>query len=459
MIRGITIPTPELGDRSYLLHDGEVAVVIDPQRDIGRFLAAAADAHVRITCVAETHIHNDYLSGGVALAALLDVPYLVSGAEDVSFRRLAVSDGDEVSIGRHFRLKVIATPGHTLHHVAYVALDDGQPVMVCSGGSLLFGTTGRTDLSGDELAVPLARAQFRSVHRLGDLGPDVALLPTHGFGSFCAPLGGPPPPARSTLGEQRAANLAFRCPDQESFADALLDGLAPFPRYFGRMADLNRVGVTPADVTPPPALDGHQLSRFLAGGGWAVDLRPRAAFAASHIAGTVNIEHGPSFTTSAGSVLPWRRPLVLLAATAQTVLVAQHDLSRIGMDRLTGQAVGPVEGLVGLGEDDSGRHGPRLACYPVVQRTELLAARRHPSTVVLDVRRTDEWERGHLDGAVHVPLMDLEAALDYLPAGRIWVHCAAGYRASIAASLLARVGRQVVLVDGEVAPAERAAAA
>jgi glyoxylase-like metal-dependent hydrolase (beta-lactamase superfamily II)/rhodanese-related sulfurtransferase len=459
MIRCITIPTPELGDRSYLLHDGEVAVVIDPQRDIGRFLAAAADARVRITCVAETHIHNDYLSGGPALAELLDVPYLVSGAEQVSFRRLAVSEGDEVSIGRRFGLKAIATPGHTPHHVAFVALDDGKPVMVCSGGSLLFGTTGRTDLSGEESAGPLARAQFRSARRLGELGRDLALLPTHGFGSFCAPLGRDAPPERSTLGEQRATNLAFRCPDQDSFAHALLEGLAPYPRYFRRMADLNRVGVTVADVTPPPLLDGHELSRFLAAGGWAIDLRPRAAFAASHLTGTVNIEYGPLFTTYAGSVLPWQSPLVLLAATAQTVLFAQHDLSRIGMERLTGQVVGPVEQLVGSEKDDAGRHGPPLAHYPMAQPTELLAPRRHPSTVVLDVRRTDEWARGHIDGAVHVPLADLETAIDYLPAGRIWVHCAAGYRAGIAASLLARAGRQVVLVDGEVAPAERAVAA
>lgn len=113
MIRCITLPTPELGDRSYLLHDGEVAVVIDPQRDIERVLGAAAAARIRITCVAETHIHNDYLSGGRALADLLDVPYLVSAGEEVAFRRLAVNDGDEVTIGRRFRLKVVATPGHT----------------------------------------------------------------------------------------------------------------------------------------------------------------------------------------------------------------------------------------------------------------------------------------------------------------------------------------------------------
>jgi glyoxylase-like metal-dependent hydrolase (beta-lactamase superfamily II)/rhodanese-related sulfurtransferase len=455
MIRSIVLPTPELGDRSYLLHDGEVGVVVDPQRDIGRFLAAAADAGVRIACVAETHIHNDYLSGGPALAELLDVPYLVSGAEEVSFRRVGVKEGDEVTIGRRFGLKVIATPGHTPHHVAYVALDDGRPVMVCSGGSLLFGTTGRTDLSGEDQTGALARAQFRSAHRVGELGVDLVLLPTHGFGSFCAPLGESAPPQASTLGEQRATNLAFRCPDQEAFAQALVKGLAPYPRYFRHMAPLNRSGVPPADLALPPLLDGARLSRFLAAGGWAVDVRPRAAFAAAHIAGTVNIEYGQQFTTYAGSVLPWRAPLVLMADTEKTISFAQGDLSRIGMDRLVGHGIGRVEQVVG-----SGRHqGLRLASYPVAEGTELLQARRHPATVVLDVRRHDEWEHGHIDGAVHIPLPDLLPSLDSLPVGTVWVHCAAGYRAGIAASLLAKDGREVVLVDGGVTPMMRSAAA
>jgi hydroxyacylglutathione hydrolase len=468
MIRCVTLATPELGDRSYLLHDGQVAVAVDPQRDIGRILSAAANARVRITCVAETHIHNDYLSGGRALADLLDVPYLVAADEDVSFPRLGVTDGDEVVIGGRFRLKVVATPGHTLHHVSYLALDDGTPSVVCSGGSLLFGTTGRTDLGGEALAAPLARAQFRSARRLGELADDVWLLPTHGFGSFCAPLGGDERKVWSSIGEQRASNLAFRWRDEETFARALLEALVPYPRYYARMAELNRAGVPLADTRPPPLLDGPELGRFLADGGWAVDLRPRIAFAAAHVSGTVNIEYGQSFTSYAGAVLPWPGPLVLLAASPDIVAATQRDLSRIGMDQVVGQVLEPVERLVGAsacavagvpgGAWAGGLNGSRLARYPVAEPAELCAARCRPGTVILDVRRLDEWQCGHFEDAVHVPLADLSSCSDDLPAGTIWVHCAAGYRAGIAASLLARAGRRVVLVDGAVVPKLRATA-
>ncbi len=469
MIRCVTLPTPELGDRSYLLHDGEVGVVVDPQRDIGRVLSAAVEARIRIACVAETHIHNDYLSGGLALAESLDVPYVVAAAEDVAFPRRGVVDGDEVVIGRRFRLQVVATPGHTPHHVAYVALDDGHPAMVCSGGSLLFGTTGRTDLSGEELAVPFAHAQFSSARRLGELPDDVRLLPTHGFGSFCAPLGRDLERESSTIGEERTTNLAFRSPDQETFSAALLRALVPYPRYYSQMGPLNRTGVGLAEMTPPPELEGPGLMDFLAEGGWAVDLRPRASFAAAHLQGTVNIEHGRSFATWAGSLLPWPGPLVLLGAIPDTVTAAQQDLSRIGMDQVVGQMIGPVErvagtsGLVMAGTPGAAvtanRAGPRVHRYSVVHRADLFAVRRRRGAVILDVRRLDEWEQGHLDGAIHLPLADVPAGCDDLPIGTIWVHCAAGYRAGIAASLLARTGRDVVLVDGEVIASPRAGAA
>jgi hydroxyacylglutathione hydrolase len=451
VIRCITLVTPELGDRSYLLHDGEVAVAVDVQRDIERMQSAAAEAGVRISCVAETHIHNDYLSGGHALAELLNVPYLVAAGEDVSFRRLSVANGDEVRIGRRFRLKVVATPGHTVHHVSYVALDDGKPVMVCSGGSLLFGTTGRTDLSGEDIAAPLARAQFRSARRLGELGDDVWLLPTHGFGSLCAPLGGDEQTVWSSIGRERATNLAFRSRDEEAFARMLGGSLAPYPRYYAHVADLNRAGVPVADPTPPPALDPPQLNRFLAEGGWAVDLRPRAAFAFAHVSGTVNIEYGPSFTTYAGSILPWPGPLVLLVQDPDTVAAAQRDLSRIGMDAIVGQT--------SVGTGVPGPSGQQPTSYARATAADLMVARRARDTVILDVRRRDEWERGHFDEAVHVPVAELPARIGNLPPGTVWVHCAGGFRAAIAASLLARAGRQVVLVDGEVVPEMGAATA
>ena len=181
------VETSSLGDRSYLAHDGQVAVVVDPQRDIDRVLALAGRLGVRITHVAETHLHNDYVSGGLALAKLTGARYLIAAADEVGFDRLPVADGDRVSVSEAMRLRVVATPGHTFHHLSFVLHTPDGPAGVFTGGSLLFGTTGRTDLLGGQHAHALAGRQHESVRRLADLLPDGARVwPTHGFGSFCS---------------------------------------------------------------------------------------------------------------------------------------------------------------------------------------------------------------------------------------------------------------------------------
>jgi hydroxyacylglutathione hydrolase len=186
----VTIATPEIGDRSYLVTDGRHALVVDPQRDIDRVVAAAAGRGVAITQVVETHIHNDYLSGGLALARLTGARYGVSREEAVAFPRDPLSDGDSFSVG-DLVVQVVATPGHTPHHLSYVVTHhDGlgtDAIAVFSGGSLLFGAAGRTDLAGTGLTDRLARAQWASIRRLaGRLPVDATVHPTHGFGSFCA---------------------------------------------------------------------------------------------------------------------------------------------------------------------------------------------------------------------------------------------------------------------------------
>jgi hydroxyacylglutathione hydrolase len=452
MVERVVIVTPELGDHTTLIHDGEAAAVIDPQRDIDRVLRAAADAGVRIACVAETHVHNDYVSGGRALAEALGVPYLVAAGETVSFARHPVRDGDVVPVGRSLALRVVATPGHTPHHVSYVAEDQGRAVMVATGGSLLFDTTGRTDLSGDQHTHELTHAQYHSARRLGALPDDVEILPTHGFGSFCAPrpVGAGAAPEHSTVGEQRSTNLAFVSGDAETFARDLLGALVAYPHYYAHMAEINRRGPDLPDLQAGSRpLDGTGLRRAIAAGSWVVDLRDRLAFAAGHLEGTVNIGHGATFSTWLGWVVPWGAPLVLAAEHPAVLADARRDLARIGIDELAGHHAGPLPHVPG---------GPAVRRYPVAHRDDLLVARHVPGTVVLDVRREDEWVAGHVEGAWHIPLPDLVERIPELPAGTVWVHCAAGYRASIASSLLERAGRATVLVDGSVAPAHAAAA-
>ena len=206
MIDVQTIATTSLGDRSYLAHDGRVAVVVDPQRDIDRVLALADELGVRITHVAETHIHNDYVTGGLELAERTGAAYLVDARDDVGFDRTPITEGDDIAVGS-MRLRPLATPGHTHHHLSYAltetqASGSGAVTAVFTGGSMLYGTTGRTDLVSPDDTVELTHAQYHSVRRLVDELPgDAVVYPTHGFGSFCSAT--PPSGEASTVGDQR----------------------------------------------------------------------------------------------------------------------------------------------------------------------------------------------------------------------------------------------------------------
>jgi len=207
MVTIVPIETPTLGDRSYLAHDGEVALVVDPQRDIDRVLEVAEAAGVRITHVFETHIHNDYVTGGLALAKVTGAAYHVNAADEVAYERIPTRDCDVIDVSDVLRIRVIATPGHTYTHLSYALESEGEQIGVFSGGSLLFGSTGRPDLLGPDHTHALVHHQFASAHRLAEELPDQAqVLPTHGFGSFCSATQSEA--TSSTIGQERRTNPA-----------------------------------------------------------------------------------------------------------------------------------------------------------------------------------------------------------------------------------------------------------
>jgi hydroxyacylglutathione hydrolase len=433
----VTVETPALGDRSYLVHDGRQAAVIDPQRDIDRIIALAGELGVSIVVVAETHVHNDYVTGGLALARATGATYLVAAGEEVDFERTPAADGGSWPVGA-LTLTAVATPGHTPGHLAYVlAGADGSAEAVFTGGSMLFDSVGRTDLVGDDRTDALTRSQYRSVrHLAGLLGEDVDVLPTHGFGSFCA--ASPTSTTASTIGQQRHANMALIIDDEDSFVRELLAGLVDHPSYYAHMAPLNRRGPGAADLSLPGVADAATIRRRLDDGGYVIDLRNRRAFAAAHVRGTLCFELNHPLATYLGWTLPWGAELTLLGETAEEVVEARRQLSRIGIDRLAGHAVGaPADWTA-----------EPLASYPVAAFTDLAAAiAAGEAPVVVDVRRPDEWAAGHVPGSINLPLGSLRQGLGELPAGPIWVHCAAGYRAAVAAGFADRAGRDVTLVD------------
>jgi len=223
------IATEELGDRSYVVHDGQVAVVVDPQRDIDRVEAVLNRLGLRCVLVLETHIHNDYVSGGYQLARTTGADYAISAHDEVSFDRHSVHDGDELIAGT-MTVRAVATPGHTDHHLSYIVFDGSGTPAVFTGGSLLYGSVGRTDLVDPARTEELACAQYHSARRLADLlPPDAAVYPTHGFGSFCS-AGSTSGGTDSTIGEQRRVNDALTEPDPSRFVERLVAGLIRLPR-------------------------------------------------------------------------------------------------------------------------------------------------------------------------------------------------------------------------------------
>lgn len=436
------IETPSLGDRSYVVHDGEVALVIDPQRDIDRVLEVVERAGVRITDVAETHIHNDYVTGGHALAQQVGATYHVNAEDEVSFERHGISDGEEFTVGS-LTVKALATPGHTFTHLAYaVTPADGSAPAVFTGGSLLFGSTGRPDLLGPDHTEALANHQYDSARRLAEeLDDQTRIMPTHGFGSFCS--ASQAEGDSSTIGTERRQNPVMT-QDREDWLAALYEGLNAYPAYYRHMAPANAAGPHASALDRPEQVDKGVIAQALQDGHWVVDLRTKTAFAASHVEGTIGIDLTGQFATYLGWLIPWDTPVLLLGESADQVDEAVRELSRIGIEEsVRGHATGRPQDWTDA----------PLQSFPQATFAQLRDARHHKDLLVVDTRRMDEWEAGHLADAVHLPLTEMGTlepgqpveGLD--PQRELWVHCAGGFRASAAASLLARSGHRVVAID------------
>ncbi|HMM95816.1 MBL fold metallo-hydrolase [Phycicoccus sp.] len=435
MVEIIPLDTPSLGDRSYLAHDGETALVVDPQRDYDRVLQLAEDAGVRITHVLETHIHNDYVTGGLALAEEVGAAYHVNAEDPVAYDRVPTRSGDVIEVSPSMTLTAIATPGHTFTHLSYALSSHGEDLGVFTGGSLLFGSTGRPDLLGPEHTDALARAQYASAHRVaGAVADDAAVFPTHGFGSFCSATQSDA--TASTIGREKRENPVLTQGEEEWVRD-LLDGLDVHPAYYAHMGPANLAGPDAPDLAAPEPVDTRALRTRIERGEWVVDLRTGTAFAAGHVPGTFNIGVEGQFSTYVGWLKPWGADLTLLGETAEQVARAQRELVRIGIDQLAGSATGqPADWTDG-----------ELGSFPVATFADLEQVRHHRPVTVVDVRRAREYEAGHIPDAVNIPVHEVLDRADEAPEGELWVHCAGGYRAMVAGSILAARGRRVVVVD------------
>ena len=438
-----------LAQASYLIgcqRTGE-AIVVDPNRDVEQYLAAAKAEGARIVQVTETHIHADFVSGARELAqraqALLSLSdegpeeWRYAFADSDSARLLR--DGDRIEVG-DVRLDVLHTPGHTPEHISFLVTDTAGatgPMGLLSGDFLFVGDVGRPDLleraAGERgTADALARAMFHSLQKISHLPDWLQLWPGHGAGSACGKALGAVP--QSTLGYERRFGWAFGIDEEDEFVAAALDGLTEPPRYFARMKQINRDG--PALLTTTGELrelDADALAKERAGGAVAVDTRSTSEFAKGHLFGAIAIPAGASVLKWAGSLLDTDQRIVLVANDAAAARRIALQLAMIGFDRVIGYATPAAAATLGAREGT--QRVERIAPHELARRMEA------DEGYVVDVRAPHEWAAGHLPGVPNLPLPQLPEQLDELPRDTpIILQCQSGTRSIIAASLLQAAG-------------------
>lgn len=438
---------PKLAQSSYLVgcSASREALVVDPNRNTECYLQAANDDGLRVAHVTETHIHADFVSGARELAYRTGARLYLSGAggPDWSYRYADDSNAALLNDGSSFRvgsveLRVLHVPGHTPEHLAFLVTDTekaGEPMGALTGDFIFVGDVGRPDLL--ERAVratgtmeEAARQLFRSLQKFRNYSDYLQIWPGHGAGSACGKSLGAVP--QSTLGYEKRFNWAFGVTDEGEFIEAVLAGQPDPPRYFAEMKWINQSGPRLlGGIRRPDRLPIDTLKTVLTSEGIVVDTRESPAFGRGAIPGTINIPAGRTFTTLAGSLLPYDREFYLIVdeRRVQTVDELVQDLAGIGLDR--------VAGYFGADLLEAWRMSQgRLQTIPALTLSEFIA-HREQGEVVLDVRGEGEWMAGHIPESLNLPVGDLDLRLDELPRERLlMVHCQTGARAAIAASLL-----------------------
>lgn len=418
-----TVRTEGLGDSTHvLIHDG-LAVIVDPQRDYDRFESVLDQHSADLRFVLETHVHNDYVSGGRDLAKKHRAEVVMPAGAAPTFRHTPAFHQEDLHMG-DLVIRPVHTPGHTPEHVSYVIVVDGVEVAVFSGGSLLVASAGRSDLLGTHRADSLARLQYRSVNRLAQLPDDTHLYPTHGAGSFCTTTGATN--VTSTIGEEKATSPILSYADEDAFVAGQLSNLVPYPSYYPNMAPINLIG------PPTPEFDVPHISD-IPSDVTIVDARPKEDYAAGHIEGSIGVPLRDSFGTWVGWVTEFNTPLVLVVNPDQDVDDAVRQLVRIGYE--------DIRGVITELPDD-------LVTYEQVNLDSYLDAIEEGGQI-LDVRAPDEWHAGHIEGSSHRYVPDIaDGGFNLDPTRPVWVACGTGLRATTAASLLLNQGFQPKVLVG-----------
>jgi hydroxyacylglutathione hydrolase len=429
-----------LAHASYLIGSDGEAVVVDPQRDVDQYLKEAKAQGFDIKYVIETHLHADFVSGHQELAARTGAEIVFGRQAGASFPHLAVSEGDEITIGK-VRLRFMETPGHTPESICVLVSDtevSDQPQRVLTGDTLFIGDVGRPDLAGGRGYTPqmMASLMYDSLHqKLLPLPDSVQVFPAHGAGSMCGR--NLSQETSSTIGEQRRFNYALQPMSREAFVRLMTTDLPEAPAYFSRDAEINRAGAAPLEeLARPAALTPLEVNQLANQGRVLLDVRPAGEFGAGHVPGSLNIALSGQFAMWAGSLIPLTTPLVIIAGSEDAVDEAAIRLARVGIE--------VVEGYLRDGIYAWNEAGFEAAAIPQVTVAELKdLIEQQPDLQVLDVRRPTEYSTGHVPIAVNLPLAQLRDQMvhsGFDPARPTAVICAGGYRSSAATSILQPLG-------------------
>jgi len=433
-----------LGNSAYLIgsHATKKGVLIDPLRDVDRYINAASERGLTLTHVLDTHLHADFVSGNREITHQTGALIGASAEAGIGFDHHPLTENSVIDLGA-FQIRVMKTPGHSPEHISFLIVDaeSKSPSALFSGGALIVGGAARTDLLTPEQTEPLARQLYHTIHdKFLKLPDEVDVFPTHGAGSFCIA------PASSdrvtTIGRERESNPLAQAQSEEEFIKRSLLGLPSYPTYYKYMRAVNQKGARILGGVPVlKPLSADEVRSLMDEGVVVLDVRHQKQFGAGHIPSSYGIRVDAPLTTWAGWVIPFGSRIILVAESADQMSDAIRQLIRIGYDNLEGQVEGGIEAWM--------REYP-VETVPSMKVTEL--RERLDEVTVVDVRQTSEWEAGHIPNAIHfeggrIPWEEFP----FSHYKSVAIQCGSGNRSMIAISVLRRRGyRNLIQVDGGI---------
>lgn len=433
-----------LGNSAYLIgsHETKKGILIDPLRDVDRYLHTASELGLTLTHVLDTHLHADFISGNREIASQTNAIIGASAEGHIEFEHTPLTEDSIIDLGA-FQIRVMTTPGHTPEHISFLLVEpDGKtPSALFSGGALIVGGAARTDLLSPETTLPLASQLYHTIHdKLLKLPDALNVFPTHGAGSFCiAPAS---PERTTTIGRERLTNALAQPQSEEEFIKRALTGLPNYPTYYKYMRGLNQRGARVLGGIPIlKPYSPSEAKSMMDNGVVVVDIRHQKKFAAGHIPNSFGIRVDAPLIVWAGWMIPFGSRILLVAENAEQREDATRQLIRIGYDDVLGYIEGGVEAWAKE--------------YPVETVASMSAnelRERLGEVTVVDVRRLSEWNEGHIPGAFHFEGGRVAWEELTFPKDKpLVIQCASGNRSMIAISVLKRRGyHNLIQADGGI---------